>query len=317
MSRRALFARLVTSPPPSGRRAIAPAQRDAAAAGTRSRPRRQPVGHVARVSAERLVAAVAVERDRHVLARQLREVEAGDRGGVGERLAVVAHDLRDDLDRVGPHDELVVVGAEQLGDLACVRQLVEVVVIEADRERLHRAAARLRHRGDDGGRVDAARQEGSERHVGDQPAARRGADVLEDRLVQLARVLDLELAGVVEPPVAVERELPVARAPACAPAEACAPREDRERRGDVPVGEEAVDRPGVELPRDRVVLEQRAQLGRERSIPLDRGRRRAASCRPGPAPAAAAGGVGPRARTRTCRAGAARSRCRAPRRGAR
>ena len=69
---------------------------------------RDGVGDVALVAGEGLVAAVAVERDGDVAARQLGEVEARDRRGVGERLAVVAHDLRQDLDRVGAHEELLV-----------------------------------------------------------------------------------------------------------------------------------------------------------------------------------------------------------------
>src|SRR4029079_12843724 len=78
--------------------------------------RRQPVGDVARVAAERLVAAVAVEGDGDVTARDLGEVEGGDRGRVREGLAVMAHDLWEDRDRIGAHDELLVLGAELLGD---------------------------------------------------------------------------------------------------------------------------------------------------------------------------------------------------------
>ena len=70
-------------------------------AGRRSgRPAASAVGRVAPVAGEALVAAVAVERDGDVAAGQLGQVEARDRRGVGERLAVVAHEPRQDLDRV-------------------------------------------------------------------------------------------------------------------------------------------------------------------------------------------------------------------------
>ena len=65
-------------------------------AGERSSRPSERVGDVARVAAEGLVAAVAVERDGDVPAGQLGQVEARDRRRVGERLAVVADQLRRD-----------------------------------------------------------------------------------------------------------------------------------------------------------------------------------------------------------------------------
>ena len=90
------------------------------------------------VAGEALVAAVAVQRDRHVLARQLGEVEARDRRAVGERLAVVPDEPRQELDRVRLDLELVVLGAVERGHLPRMRGLVVGRDVEADREGLHR-----------------------------------------------------------------------------------------------------------------------------------------------------------------------------------
>ena len=127
-------------------------------------------------------------------ARHLGDVEARDSRGVGERLAVVADDPREDLERVGLHDVLVMLGAEALGDQPGLRQLVVLVVGEADRERPHRLGRMLRHRRDDGRGVDAAGEERAQGHVGDHPPAHGAPDLAADLLVPLRE------AG--EPPLA-------------------------------------------------------------------------------------------------------------------
>ena len=68
-----------------------------------------------------------------------------DEGGVGDRLVHVPQQLRQQRDDVRAHDDLVVIGAEQLGDAARVRQLVVEALggaaLEADRVGLHRPVA--------------------------------------------------------------------------------------------------------------------------------------------------------------------------------
>ena len=54
--------------------------------GEPGRPERQEVGGVGVVAAEELVAALARERDLHVLGRELRDEVRRQRGRVGERL---------------------------------------------------------------------------------------------------------------------------------------------------------------------------------------------------------------------------------------
>ena len=66
--------------------------------------------------------------------------------------------------------ELRVVGAEMLRHGLGVRRLVVALLVEADRERAHRSVALRLHQRHDGRGVDAAGQEGAERHVGDHAA---------------------------------------------------------------------------------------------------------------------------------------------------
>ena len=65
--------------------------------------------------------------------------------GVGERLVEVRHDAIDDRQRVGPHDELVVLGADVRGHHARGVELVVRGLVEADREGLHRPRRASRH----------------------------------------------------------------------------------------------------------------------------------------------------------------------------
>ena len=73
-------------------------------------------------------------------------------------------------------------GAVPLGDGARVGALVVARVGEADRERAHRLGRGLRHRRDDDRRVDPAREQRAERHVGDEPPPHRRAHLVADAL---------------------------------------------------------------------------------------------------------------------------------------
>ena len=77
--------------------------------------------------------------------------------------------------------------AVALGDGAGVGALVVAVVAEADRERPHRLDDARGHLGDDDARVDAAREQRAERHVGDEPPPDGRADRLADELEPVAR----------------------------------------------------------------------------------------------------------------------------------
>ncbi|MEZ5121313.1 MAG: hypothetical protein R2736_07030 [Solirubrobacterales bacterium] len=237
--------------PAPGRRK--PAQRGAHRASQRRghpvEPGRQRVGRKPRVPTEALVAAVAGERDGDLAARQLAEVEGRDRGRVGKRLAVMADDAGDDLDRLRADDELGVLGAEVLGDAPGVGHLVEAIVVEADGERAHRRAAVLGHGRDDGGRVDAARQEGADGDVGHHAPPRRGPQLVPDALRQLALVADVQRGPEVELPPAVDRHPPVAHDHPVAGRQLAHAGERAQRRGHVAEREVAVDRDRVDRAR--------------------------------------------------------------------
>ena len=92
---------------------------------------------VAAVAAEQLVAADARQDHLDVAARELADQVGGDEGRVGDRLVHVPQQLRQQADDVGLDDDLVVLGAEQLGHAARIRQLVVELLggaaFEADR----------------------------------------------------------------------------------------------------------------------------------------------------------------------------------------
>ena len=135
------------------------------------------------------VLVVAREHDGHELRGELRHHVGRDGGGVAERLVEIPGEIIHDAEDVRRDDHLVMLGAVPFRDPAGVAQLVEVLLDEADRERLHRGRGETRQRGHDRARVDAAAQERPQRHVAHHMQA--------DRLLQaLAQALgDLLLAA--------------------------------------------------------------------------------------------------------------------------
>jgi hypothetical protein len=57
------------------------------------------------------------------------------------RLTVVFDKRRQDFNRIRPHDELVMIGADVLGDASCVMKLAEVLFIKTDRKRFDALAS--------------------------------------------------------------------------------------------------------------------------------------------------------------------------------
>ena len=280
-------------------------RRAAAAPGMRSSRAGHAVGDVARVAGEGLVAAVAVERDGDVAARHLGEVEARDRRGVGERLAVVAHDLAAARRsrRRAPRTPRARCRSARRSPRACgsssKRSLSKP--IENVRTGCEEAS---RHRGDDRGRVDAAREEGAERHVGDQPAPGRVAEPVADPLADLLARARRACARSRAASSARASTRAVAQTSVWAGGSLRTRAEGAERRRHVAEREVAVDRAGSTSRGIARVLQQRAASRRRSSASRRAARRAAASCRRGRARAAAGGAARPRARRRTCRAGA-------------
>ena len=167
----------------------------------RQRPAKPLLHHVqpvATVAAEALVAAVAGQRHRHVPARELADPVGRQRRTVGVRLVVEAGQRVDQVEVVAldPIDE--VPRPVALGDLLRVPGLVERRVGERDRARVDRLRRQAGHRRHDRARVDAAGQEGAERHLRDHAQPDALADAREqfrlrvlgrdDRIAREARV---------------------------------------------------------------------------------------------------------------------------------
>ncbi len=79
--------------------------------------------------------------------------------------------LIENAERVGTDDELVVLGPKMRRDRTSVLQLVELRIIEADGESLHRPVRGLGHEPDNGARVDTPREERAKRDIADHVRA--------------------------------------------------------------------------------------------------------------------------------------------------
>ena len=96
------------------------------------------------------------------------------------------HQRVDQREIVGAHDLRMVICGEALRDRRGMRALVMARLVEADRTGAHRRLARLRHQRDDRRAVDATRQEGAERHIGDHAAAHALAHMRQQLLAERA-----------------------------------------------------------------------------------------------------------------------------------
>ena len=188
-----------------GCRAALPAH-GAQSAGRRAhagnvQPARQLVGDVALVAGERLVSAVAGQRDGDVSSRRLAHEVERQRGVVSERLVECLGEPRQRAGHVLLEHDLLVLRGVALGDGAGVAALVVALVAEADRERPHGVRRRLRHEADDDARVDASGEQRPERHVGDQAAAHGCLHALADEREPVTLALRRQL---LEPGVALD-----------------------------------------------------------------------------------------------------------------
>ena len=103
-------------------------------------------GHqeVAIIAGEQLVAAVAGQRDRHLLARKAADEKGRDLGGVGERLVVDFRQERNDVASfVDRHIMFVVNRAEVLRDRLGMDGLVKAGFLEPDRKGADRASSNI------------------------------------------------------------------------------------------------------------------------------------------------------------------------------
>ncbi len=122
------------------------------------------------IATQQFVGALARECNGDVARGELGQREEADRREVGEWLVEEPREPREVELGVGARElELVVVGSEPLRDLPGISELVQVVLDEADGERLDRTARVARHQRDDQARVEPAAQHRAEWHVAHQP----------------------------------------------------------------------------------------------------------------------------------------------------
>ena len=131
---------------------------------------------VAAVAAEGLVAAVARQRHRDVLARQLADAVGRDRRAVGIGLVVQPGQGVDEVEVVALHglDEVVGAGSGRPPS-ARTRDSLKAGSSKAIEQVFTGVSDRPGHRRDDGAAVDAAGQEGAQRHLGDHAQPHRFA----------------------------------------------------------------------------------------------------------------------------------------------
>ena len=90
------------------------------------------------VASEQFIAAIAAQRDFHVLDGELRDDVSGDGGGIAERLVEVPHQFGQQVQRVGLDHGFEVLRFIALGHQPRIWQLVELGLLESDRECLDR-----------------------------------------------------------------------------------------------------------------------------------------------------------------------------------
>ena len=160
-------------------------------------------------------------------------------------------------------------GVECLRDAARMAQLVVPVLHEADRKRLHAARREPRHGGDDGARVDAAAQEGADRHVADLvPRHGRGQEQTQpvDELLLRRALVGLER----EVPVPLDSDRPAGRRHRNPRRlELAHALDDAVRRSRRQKREQVAHAFPVQVPFDFRQLENRLQLRRKHEIAVD------------------------------------------------
>ena len=208
----------------------------------------------------------------------------------------------------GRHGQLVMVGAELLGDGLRVAQLAVGRLAEPDREGLDRLGAVPRHQRHDRGGIDAAGQEGAKRHV----AKSCGCVTASSSLSRKAPTTSPDARGSSRGVVVGAAGSSAARSAAASPRRAWQPgislrmpREQRVRARAHSDRRNSPRPPPIDLGLHAAEGQQRLDLGGEQQACrclLATGT--AASCRSGRAPGTAAGAARPRWRRRTCRASA-------------
>ena len=153
-----------------------PARRRRHTADTSPEIRRQAI---TRIAGKQFVAAVARQGHGHMPSREVRDQRRRYLRGVGEGLVI---DRRQPgyqlLGITGGDIELGVISAQVAGNFQCKRCFIEPGLVEANGERANPPAALRLHECHHGAGIDAAREEGAQRHVGGHLQAHRFGQAL-------------------------------------------------------------------------------------------------------------------------------------------
>ena len=146
------------------------------------------------------------------------------------------------------HAAFTMVGLEQGGDFARVRQLVVGAVAEADAEAVHRLRGRLAHERHERTGINATREKGAEWHIGHQLSLDGPAQGGAQRLGRV-RVTPLAQRHIRRVPVAMHRHFAVAISQEMRRRHLVDTLDHGARRQHVLVGQELIERDRIELAR--------------------------------------------------------------------
>ncbi len=224
------------------------------------------VPSVTAIPAEVLVAAVSRERDGDPPPRELRDAVGRHRGAVGERLVVERRQAVHEGEIGRIHGGGKVVGSIALRDFGRVAGLVEFALSEADGAGIDGVGRDLRHHRDDGARIDTAGKKRSERHLGHEMTRDRGSQTKNELIGELRlRGNVLRLENHVPVPPLLERAAGL-DGEGVTGGELVHAMKNTARLRDVAVGEEFLDRLGIDAPPKPRMSEERLELGSEEDL---------------------------------------------------
>ena len=119
------------------------------------------------VATKKLIAAIAAQRDFHVLRSELRNDVGRNRRGIGKRFVKLADQFLGEIDGIGFDDDFVVFRLILLRNRGRERQFIESRLFEPNRKGLHGLRGLESHGCDNGARINSAAQKRAERHVRD------------------------------------------------------------------------------------------------------------------------------------------------------
>ena len=141
---------------------------------------------IAAISGKNLVRAIARQRNGDSLARQLTDAPGRQRRGIGKGFVEHPGDRARRGIIVRCNDADAVIGREPFGDFSGVAGFVMRRRVEADHAGLHWLGRGCRHHRDNARRIDAARQERAEWHIGDHARGDGGGEMFAHFLFERA-----------------------------------------------------------------------------------------------------------------------------------